>query len=820
MHKILLPILFICLATFLLAADKPAVWLEAEGFQELGGWVIDQQSFNQMGSAYIMAHGMGVPVADATTECEIPEKGFWNVWVRTRDWTAPWKRGTPAGRFQLIIGGKTLPTALGNNGAEWAWQRAGTIELEKGTTAAALHDLTGFNGRCDAIYLTTDADAVPTNEPKELDTFRRSMMERMGKKRIDDPVVYDLAIAGGGIAGTCAALAAIQTGAKVVLIQDRPVLGGCNSSEVRVTLGGNTLIPPYPNIGKAVELISPIALGFDGTEKPRPASFFEDDRKEQAFYRTRGHRKLALNERVFAVEKDPNDPQRIAAFIARNSRTGIETRYRAKNFADCTGDATIARLMGAETMYGREERSRFNETLAPEKADNFVMGMSTLWGSQKSPTPTTFPDVDWGIEFTEDKVYPVRSGHWEWETGYFRDMADEAEYIRDYGIMTVFANWSFLKNHSKHKDDWANDTLEWITPVGGKRESYRVVGDHIVTQNDIEKNVIYPDATATSTWNLDNHFPDPAHAEKFEEPFRSCAYHRCYEKPFPVPYRSLYARDVKNLFLGGRVISVSHVAFSATRVMRTLGCLGEVIGMASSVCANENIDPRDVYPAHFDKLKALMEQGVRFSTYHSGGTGSSESYHFKDIGWFPVNDTLRAARNLTPEREAEYQRRIKPLGVVHKSMERSPTPVWLENAGKNLALDAKISVSSTQTDGGYDAKYINDGKYDFEVLEGRWLSKPGPVSWVEFSFAEPVSVNAVRIISGAYGTECPLIGFVLQRKDGEQWADIPETRTEKNPNTDFSTRFNTVTGSTFRLYITETLHGVARIKEVELYKIP
>ncbi|MCL2745376.1 MAG: NADH-dependent oxidoreductase, partial [Planctomycetaceae bacterium] len=109
MHKILLSVLIVCLATFSLAADKPAVWLEAEGFQELGGWVMDQQSFGQMGSAYIMAHGMGIPVADAATECEIPEKGLWNVWVRTRDWTAPWKRGTPAGRFQLIIGGKTLP---------------------------------------------------------------------------------------------------------------------------------------------------------------------------------------------------------------------------------------------------------------------------------------------------------------------------------------------------------------------------------------------------------------------------------------------------------------------------------------------------------------------------------------------------------------------------------------------------------------------------------------------------------------------------------------------------------------------------------------
>lgn len=667
MNRIFLTVLFVCSTTLVLnASDKPSIWLETEGFKELGGWVTDQQSFAQMGSAYIMAHGMGVPVEDATTVCNIPEKGIWNVWVRTRDWTASWKRGTPAGRFQLIIGGQILPETLGTNGIAWAWQRAGSLELEKGAVTFALHDLTGFNGRCDAIYLTIDADFVPTNAPKELDAFRRTSMEAAGKKRVDDPVVYDLAIAGGGMAGTCAALAAIRTGSKVVLIQDRPMLGGCNSSEIRVSLGGNTRIPPYPNIGKIVDLISPV-MGSGGTYS---ADFYEDERKENAFRLCPVNLyKLRLNERVFAVETDPNDPKRITAFIARNARTGIETRYRAKNFADCTGDAVIARMLGAETMYGREERARFNETLAPEKADRLVMGMSVIWRSKKLEMPTTFPDIDWGLEFTESKVYYIRGGDWEWETGQYRDMAEEAEYIRDYGMMAIYANWSFLKNHSKRKTEWVNDTLDWVSPVGGKRESYRVVGDLVVTQNDVEKNVIYPDATATSTWNLDNHFPDPENVAKFEEPFRACAYHRQYEKPFSVPYRCLYARDIKNLFLGGRIISVSRAAFSATRVMRTLGSLGEVVGMAATICAKENVDPRDVYTTHFDKLKKLMEQGVSFQTYHPGGRGRYEGYHFKEMGHLPVNDAERA-KKLTPEKEAEYQRRHKPLGVIHRSMEK------------------------------------------------------------------------------------------------------------------------------------------------------
>ena len=644
------------------AAEK-GVWLEAEGFAQLGGWEIDQQSMGQMGSAYIMAHGMGIPVKDAQTVCNIPNSGEWTVWVRTRDWTAPWKRGTPAGRFNIIINGKTLSEVLGTNGNSWDWQKAGVIALEKGNASVALHDLTGFNGRCDAIYLTADPAFKPESDTGRLAEFRRKALEL---KRKDDPVVYDLAIAGGGMAGTCAAVAALRTGSKVVLIQDRGVLGGCNSSEVRVGLGGFAQTDPFPNVGKVVTAIGPI-MGGGGTY---PGEWYEDSRKANVFQRSpKNQYKVALNERVFEVEKDPDDPKKITAFIARNARTGVETRYRARLFADCTGDAVIARMMGAEVMYGREPRAKFNESLAPEKADRQVMGMSVLWYSKKAAQATSFPDIDWGIQFTEENVYYIRNGDWEWETGQYRDQAEEAEYIRDYGMMAIYANWSFLKNHSKRKSEWALDALDWVSPIGGKRESYRVVGDLVLTQNDVEKGVPYPDGTVAITWDLDHHFPDPENLKKFKEPFRSCAYHRGIAKPYPVPYRCLYARDVKNLFLGGRDISVSHSAFSAVRVMRTLGSLGEVVGMAATVCAKENVYPRDVYTTHFDKLKALLEKGVDVKPYHAYDSGVRESYHFKDLGFLSIKDEERK-KKISSEAEKQYQGRIKELNVQHIDMEK------------------------------------------------------------------------------------------------------------------------------------------------------
>ena len=635
------------------------IWIEAESFRSLGGWFVDQQSFGQMGSAYAMAHGVGVPVEDAKTTVAVPVAGTRHVWVRTRDWTAPWQRGTPAGRFKLLVNGKALPegesAALGTNGADWAWQKAGVVDLARGTASLALRDLTGFNGRCDAIYLTTDPERSPPKGGESLAKFRRRVV---GTVLRDNPKVYDLAVAGGGISGMCVALAAARTGSQVILIQDRGVLGGNNSSEIRVPMGGLLNKPPYPNLGRVVREISPIA----GRPGIHPASHYEDVRKENVF-KTDRRCELVLNTRVVGVERAKDDPNKIAAYIAKSIPTGKETRIRAKLFADCTGDAVIARMMGAEVMYGREARGTYKESLAPKKADNQVMGMSVMWRSRKEAWPVPFPDVDWGIVFDEKRCYYARQGDWEWETGQYRNQAEETEYIRDYGLMTIFGNWSYLKNHSKRKAEWAKERIFWVSPLGGKRESYRVVGDYVMTQNDIEGYVVHPDATGSITWNIDLHFPDPIHAELFTEPFRSCAYHRNILKPYPVPYRCLYSKNVTNLFLAGRHISVSHIAFAPTRVMRTLGVLGEVVGMAASICRRHDAYPRDVYTAHLDELKAMMSKGVPYGpTYHPGGFGSYyDGYHFKDTGHLHVSPHTDARITNDPS----VRKRVEALGLEH-----------------------------------------------------------------------------------------------------------------------------------------------------------
>ena len=632
------------------------IWREAESFEHLGGWQIDPQSMRQMGSAYVMAHGLGRPVADATTTIAISEAGEWSLWARTRNWTALWGLGSAAGRFQVLVNGAALAQELGTNGPEWSWQLAGKIVLPAGSARIALHDLTGFNGRCDALYLSNDPADVPEQDPAKLAACRRA---KAGIVVEDDPREYDLAVAGGGIAGLCTAIAALRSGASVLLVQDRGVLGGCNSSEVRVGLGGFAHADPYPKLGNVVTEIAP-AFGGPGTY---PAKCYEDDRKHNVFFLQNPKTyTLALNESVVAVEKDPADSTRIAAIITRSAITGKEKRYRAKNFADCTGDAVVARLMGARTMYGRDGKEEFRENLAPAQPCRQVMGQSVQWYTEPcADGDGDFPDIDWGLEFSDDKAYFVTGGDWEWESGQYRDQAEETEYIRDYGLMTIFANWSFVKNRSSRKSEWSKRRLAWASPCGGKRESYRVVGDVILTQNDIEDRRSYPDATGAMTWNIDLHFPDPHNEARFPEPFRSCAYHRDIGAFYPVPYRCLYASDVSNLFLGGRHISMTHVAFSCARVMRTLGILGEVVGMAAALCARHGCAPRDIYAKHLDELKDMMRQGVPQPVYHAYACNDHESYHFKDVGYvriYPGKPNIP----ITPE----LRERIRALGMVHK----------------------------------------------------------------------------------------------------------------------------------------------------------
>jgi hypothetical protein len=621
--------LVVCPYASVLAGDT--VLIEAESFRDRGGWSIDTQAMEQMGSPYMLAHGLGEPVQDAVTTVDLPAPGKYRILVRTRDWVAPWNVQGAPGKFQVLANGQALPTAFGTQGADWHWQDGGFVKVSGQQLQLRLHDLTGFDGRCDAILLTTDTTPSPPNEDPEMYAWRRRLLRLPDTPPDAGP--FDLVVVGGGMAGCCTAVSAARLGVQVALIQNRPVLGGNNSSEVRVGLSGQIHQEPYPRLGDLVDEIGPIgywsyhdAQRNPGLPRSRevlekvkaepsltihnagPAANYRDDKKLQTVQAEKNIR-LFLDMHAFRVEHG-QDGRRIHAVIARSTIDGRELRFPGRWFADCTGDGTIGFLAGAAYRTGRESRTETGESLAPEQADPMTMGTSVQWDSVLEHEPVPFPDCPWAVPFDDQTYQRLTRGDWDWEAGIGKDQIASIEQIRDLGLRAVYGNWAYLKNHSPEKDRFANRRLSWVAHVGGKRESRRLLGDVILQEQDLVGQKPYRDASVTTTWGIDLHYPHPENSKHFPgQEFRTIA-KTTPIKPYPIPYRCLYSANVPNLFMAGRNISVTHVALGTVRVQRTTGMMGEVVGMAASLCKQHNTDPRGVYEKHLDELKDLMRRGV------------------------------------------------------------------------------------------------------------------------------------------------------------------------------------------------------------------
>jgi len=598
--KILSALMLLFLLPVLVSsAVAQTVLIEAEAFANRGGWVIDQQFMDQMGSPFLLAHGLGMPVGDAATAISFPATGTYRVWVRTRDWVAPWKAPGAPGRFQLIIDNEPLDTVFGTEGAQWHWQNGGLVAITKNQVVLKLHDLAGFDGRCDAIVFSTDTNFVPPNEGESMAAFRRRLLGLSDAPQ--DAGNFDLVVVGGGIAGTCTAISAARLGLQVALIQNRPVLGGNNSSEVRVHLNGEVNQPPYPALGGVVNELD---TGLRGNAQP--AENYDDQRKLKVVQAEQNIH-LFLNMHALKVEKQGD---RIVAVVAQHIQKGSLSRFTAPLFADCTGDGTLGSLAGAEFQMGRESKAQTGELLAPEEPDKMTMGASVQWYSVQSGKPVSFPDCPWALQFNEQNCHYLIRGDWDWETGMNRDQITEFEFIRDHALRAVYGNWAYLKNGSRDRAKYADSQLEWVAYIAGKRESRRLLGDVILQQQDIQRGKRFPDSFVTTTWSIDLHYPDPKNSQYFPgEEFRSIAKFNQI-KPYPIPYRCLYSRNIGNLMMAGRCISVTHVALGTVRVMRTGGMMGELIGMAASLCRKHNTDPRGVYEKHLAELKRLARNGV------------------------------------------------------------------------------------------------------------------------------------------------------------------------------------------------------------------
>jgi len=411
----------------------------------------------------------------------------------------------------------------------------------------------------------------------------------------------DYLVAGGGMAGFCAALADARNGLKVVFIQNRSRLGGNASSEIRMHICGSTALG---QVWRETGILEEVMLTESYINPQRCWEMLDYVMYDKVV--SNPNITMLFDTMLYSVKAKGKKIEEIQAYCSQTEEIYV---VKAKHFADCTGDGTLAALAGAEFMRGREAKSEYNEALGLEVRDDITMGNSLLFQSQKHDQPMPFKAPSWArkYEFSDFKHRRIHSweyGYWWIELGGLENIVHDGQKIRHDLMAVVFGVWDYIKNSGNHPDS-ANWALSWFGSIPGKRESRRITGDYVMTQNDILKQENFEDRVAYGGWPLDDHLPAGMDDTSLS-PFRSIA----LKGPYSIPLRSLYSKTFDNLTMAGRNVSVSHVALSTTRVMATCATMGQAIGTAVAFCVKENLTPRQLYQ-NKAKLKAYQQLLLR-----------------------------------------------------------------------------------------------------------------------------------------------------------------------------------------------------------------
>ncbi len=618
-----------CCSLLLTVASAPAaqfIWIEAERFADRGAWTCDAQFLDLMGSPYLMAIGLGKPVSDAKTTINPPRPGRYRLWARTKDWVPEHHPG----RFQVVLAGKTLPHVFGQSGrAGWQWEDAGLHDLS-GPVELRLHDLTGYYARCDALVFCDDPNWTPPLSKDEIAALR---VQHGGVSReIQDVGPYDVVVVGGGLAGCVSAVSAARLGVKTALIQNRPVLGGNASTEI--------LVPPVGLWPGKIDRLDPRETGLleefrtEGRQKVREGALYS--KRLARFVSDEPNLDLYLNTHATGVQMRPvpltpgaspangrDDGRTIAAIQALNVDSGQRLRFRTAVVIDCSGDSVVALAAGAEYRQGKEPKNMYNEPYAPDEASPNTMGNGLKYFHHATGQAQPFDTPPWAYAFATCEnfapgrhpklVTGIEIGHqWQIELGGLQDTFADAEEIRDDLLRLIYGLWDHVKNNcEKYSHKVEDHKLAWVGHVAGKRENRRLIGDYVLTQNDVGVQTLFPDRVAYGGWIIDDH-----HSGGF---FHKGSFGMHYDDPahaygavqFSIPLRSLYSKSVANLLMAGRNISASHMAMSDTRVMLTCALMGQATGTAAALCVKHSTTPRGVGEQHLAQLQQqLLKDGA------------------------------------------------------------------------------------------------------------------------------------------------------------------------------------------------------------------
>lgn len=574
------------------------IWIDAVDFSDYGGFVKETQFVREMGQPYLLANGTGTPVKPATVSFEVKSNSFYRFFVRTKNWLCDY---APDGIVLEIDGVKSEHICAKCHTSGWNFEIGADVELTAGKHTLKVYDTDGWFARFAAIVITNDYSFTPSPEISRLKKQRNRFKGITPKLSFMGS--YDLIVAGGGVAGVVTAITAARYGLKTALINDRPVLGGNGSIEGSVTLEGSAHIG-YHETGVIFEI--------------KNVRESEHITWSEAFERFTSAEKLLTVYSDMLIYDAETENGKITDIYALNTNDLSEYRFSAEQYADCTGDGWLGYYADAAYRVGREASFQHNEEFAPKCADsNTMSGCATetvtdfgdticSYLAYDTGSPVEFKAPEWafklpeGDELGREPAYLDR-GHWWLEMPNDYDDIWESEFVRDSMLRMAAGYFDWLKNSWTHKERAANYALSAFGKYNAKRESRRLIGDYIMTENDFDGSAQFPDAVCHSGWNIDVHHVGGIFSGKEGE------FTLNRRVPItPIPLRCLYSVNISNLFMAGRCISVSHIGLGPTRVQLTCATMGQAVATAAYLCKSYSVSPREIDTQHIDELQQLL----------------------------------------------------------------------------------------------------------------------------------------------------------------------------------------------------------------------
>ena len=595
------------------------IWIDAVDFDDYGGFVLETQFIREMGQPYLMANGVGEPVEPASVSFNVENCGAYRFYIRTKNWCEEY---SPDGLVLEVDGQKSSHVCSEMHVQDWYFEIGADFNLTPGNHTLKIYDTKGWFARFSCVVITDDYDFTPS---KELKMLKKQRADIKGlSQRIIDKGTYDFIVVGGGVGGIVAAITAARYGLKTALINDRPKLGGNASTEANVVLEG-AAHRGYHEMGVVYELKN-YKHGNNKTWSDTFEKFTSDEKKLDVF------QNMLLTDAI-------TENSCIAEITALDTYTLCEYKFSADMFVDGTGDGWLGYYAGAAYRIGREAKFQHGESFAPEAADGNTMsgcatGIDNYSGknicgyfAEKTASAVDFKAPEWAFKLPDGENLgrvPSRIERGEWWLEMPNDYDDvfENEYVRDSMIRMAVAYFDWMKNSWCDREIAQNYRLKALGTYNAKRESRRLIGDYIMTENDYVQNQRYFDSVCYCGWNVDVHHVGGIFSGN-EGKFTANK-----KIPItPIPFGTLYSKNVTNLMMVGRCISVTHIGLGPVRVQLTTGTMGQAVATAAYLCKKYGATPRGVRNEHIAELQQLL---IKDGLYIPGISHRDENDAAKD----------------------------------------------------------------------------------------------------------------------------------------------------------------------------------------------